>query len=117
MRAQNASGFMRTVESVKELVQITGDTSLLHPFNFKVAIPAIADIQQVPESWMSNAEEIAAKDKQLADAQDRQQQIQAAPAQAAMMKAQAVQAKAGMQQPQQAMPPQQAMQLPGGMGQ
>jgi hypothetical protein len=117
MRAQNASGFMRTVESVKELVQITGDTSLLHPFNFKVAIPAIADIQQVPESWMSNAEEIAAKDKQLADAQDRQQQIQAAPAQAAMMKAQAVQAKAGMQQPQQAMPPQQAMQQPGGMGQ
>jgi Bacteriophage head to tail connecting protein len=112
MRAQNASGFMRTVESVKELVQITGDTSLLHPFNFKVAIPAIADIQMVPESWMASPDEIAQKDKALADSQQRQQQIQAAPAQAAMMKAQAVQAKAGMgqQQPQQGQPQQQPQQ-------
>ena len=106
MRAQNAAGFMRTLESVKELVQITGDTSLLHPFNFKVAIPAIADIQQVPESWMATKQEIAAKDKQLADAQNRQQQIQALPAQAAIMKAQAVQSKAGMGQPQQGQPQQ-----------
>jgi hypothetical protein len=106
MRAQNAAGFMRTVESVKELVQITGDTSLLHPFNFKVAIPAIAEIQMVPESWMSSPEEIAQKDQALQQQQQQQMQVQAAPAQAAMMKAQAVQAKAGMGQPQQQQPPQ-----------
>jgi hypothetical protein len=117
MRAQNAAGFMRTVESVKELVQITGDTSLLHPFNFKVAIPAIADIQMVPESWMASPDEIAQKDKALAQSQERQAQIQAAPAQAAMIKAQAVASKNGVgqqqQQPQQGQP----QQMPQGMPQ
>lgn len=114
MRAQNAAGFMRTVEGVKDLVQITGDTSLLHPFNFKVAVPAIAEIQMVPESWMSSPDEIAQKDKALAQSQQRQQQIQAAPAQAAMMKAQAVQMKAGMGQQQEQ--PQQGQQTPQSLG-
>lgn len=90
MRAQEAAGFMRTVESVKELVNITQDSSLLDPFNFDVAVPEIADIQSVPVSWMATTDEIAAKRKGRAQAQARQQQIQAMPAQAAMMKAQAV---------------------------
>lgn len=101
MRAQEAAGFMRTLENVKELAAITQDPSLLDPFNFDVAIPAIAEIQAVPESWMSSPEEIAQKRKNRAQQQKVQQQIQAAPAQAAMMKAQAAQAKAGMPQQQQ----------------
>ena len=100
MRAQEAAGFMRTLESVKELVAITGDHSLLHPFNFQVAIPEIANIQAVPESWMASPEEIAAKNKALAQQQQIQQEIQAAPAKAAMMKAQAVAQKAGGGGPQ-----------------
>src|SRR5260221_7885680 len=44
MRAQEAAGFVRTVETVKELVAITGDPSLLDPFKFDVAIPSIAEI-------------------------------------------------------------------------
>ena len=55
---------------------------------------------------MATKQEIAAQDKQLADAQNRQQQIQALPAQDAIMKAQAVQSKAGMGQPQQGQPQQ-----------
>jgi hypothetical protein len=90
MKAQEASGFIRTVESVKELVNITGDPSLLDPFNFDKAIPAIAEIQAVPESWMATAQEIMAKRQNRAKAQQAQQQIQALPAQAAMIKAQAV---------------------------
>ena len=39
-RAQEAAGFIRTVETVKELVNITQDTSLLDPFDFLTAIPA-----------------------------------------------------------------------------
>jgi hypothetical protein len=108
MRAQEAAGFFRTVENVKELVQITGDSSLLHPFNFKVAIPAIADIQMVPESWMSSPDEIAAKDKGLADQKAKEMAIQAAPAQAAMMKANVAAQSAGVAQPQQG-PPQVGM--------
>ena len=113
MRAQEAAGFMRTVESVKELVNITGDASLLDPFDFDVAIPAIAEIQAVPFSWMAPPEKIAMKRKARAQSQAQQAQIQALPAQAAMMKAQAVvnknqpgiapgQAFGGPQQPPQA---------------
>lgn len=100
-RAGEAAGFMRAVETAKDVANITQDPSYLDPFDFDVALPAIADIQGVPESWMSSDEKIAAKRKSRAQAQAAQQQIQAMPAQAAMMKAQAVQAKAGMgQQPE-----------------
>lgn len=96
MRAQETAGFIRTVESVKELVNITGDPALLDTFNFDAAIPEIAETQNVPESWMASADQIATKRQNRAKAQQAQQAIQAAPAQAAMMKAQAAQAKAGM---------------------
>ena len=103
MKAQEAAGFMRTLETVKELVNITQDQSLLDPFNFDVAVPAIADIQAVPESWMSSPQEIQGKRKARAKSQQAEQQLKALPNQAAMVKAQAVAAKAGMgqQQPQQ----------------
>ena len=98
MRAQEAAGFMRTLESVKELVNITGDQSLLDPFEFDTAVPGIAEIQSVPESWMSSAQSIGQKRKNRAQAQAKQQQIQAMPAQAAMIKAQAVASKGQPQQ-------------------
>ena len=101
MRSQEAAGFMRTLESVKELVNITQDPSLLDRFDFDTAVPAIADIQAVPASWMSSDKDVAKKRQARAQAQAKQQAIQAAPAQAAMMKAQAVQAQAGIGQPQQ----------------
>lgn len=99
-KAQEAAGFMRTIDSVKELVGITQDPSLLDPFNFDVAIPAIAEIQAVPPSWMSSDEEIAAKRKSRAQAQAKDQALKALPNQAAMVKAQAVAQKAGMGQQQ-----------------
>ena len=106
MRAQEAAGFMRTVETVKELVNITGDASLLDPFDFDVAIPAIAEIQAVPESWMADAKMIAGKRQNRAQAQAQQAKIQAMPAQAAMIKAQAVAQKGQpAPQPQQGGPP------------
>lgn len=89
MRAQEAAGFMRTVENVKELVAITQDPSLLDPFDFDTAIPAIAEIQAVPTTWMASDDKIKAKRQARAKQQQIQQQIQAAPAQAAIMAAQA----------------------------
>lgn len=99
MRAQEAAGFIRTLEVVKELVNITQDQSLLDPFNFDVSTPAIAEIQAVPTSWMASPDEISTKRQNRAQAQAEQQKIQAMPAQAAMMKAQAVSQKAGGQMP------------------
>lgn len=109
-KAQEAAGFIRTVETVKELVNITGDPSLLDPFNFDKAVPAIADIQSVPPSWMASDQMISDKRKARAQQQQRQEAIQAAPARAAMMKAQAAAAKAGVapapaQSPAQGGPP------------
>ncbi len=96
MRAQEASGFFRSVEMVKELVAVTQDPSLLDGFDFDTAIPVIAmDINGVPPSWMASDQQISLKRQNRAKAQARQEQIQAAPAAAAMMKAQAVAAKAG----------------------
>lgn len=96
MRAQEAAGFIRTVETVKELVNVTQDASLLDTFDFDTAIPAIAEIQAVPFSWMADADMIAKKRQTRAQAQQRQEAIQAAPAQAAVMKAKVDAAKAGM---------------------
>jgi len=103
--AGKAAGFLRTLEQMRELVNITQDTSILDPFNFEAATPAIARINNVPEAWMADDQQIAAKRKARAAQQQRQEQIQAAPAQAAIIKARAVAAKSGAleQQPQGAM--------------
>ena len=102
-KAQEAAGFYRTVEVVKELVNITQDPSLLDPFDFDVAVPAIAEINAVPEPWMATPDKMAAKRKARAQAQAKDQAIKALPNQAAMVKAQAIAAKAGqpVQQPNQ----------------
>jgi hypothetical protein len=92
-RAQEAAGFIRTVETAKEIVNITQDASYLDPFDFDVAIPEIAAIQNVPEHWMADPQKIAGKRQARAKAQAQQAQIQAMPAQAAMIKAQAAVAK------------------------
>ncbi len=94
-RAQEAAGFIRSVEFSKEVVAITQDPSYLDPYDFMEATKGIAEIQVVPESWMASPEAIVAKQKSRAQQQQLQAKIQAAPAQAAMMKAQAAMMKAG----------------------
>jgi hypothetical protein len=99
MEAQEASGFIRTAEVAKEIVAITGDHRYLDAFDFDTAMPEIARINSVPESWMSAPDAIAAKRKERAAQQQQQMAIQAAPAKAALAKAAAVQAKAGILPP------------------
>lgn len=110
MKAGEIGGFMRTIEVVKELVGITGDLSLLDPFDFQTAVPEIAQFQSVPPRWMSTDEQMKIKARTRAKQQQIQQQIQAMPAQAAMKKADAkvaeTQAKIGGGQGQ----------APGGVG-
>jgi hypothetical protein len=91
--AGEVAGFLRTVEQTRELVAITGDQSLLDPFNFDVATPEMARINKVRESWMATDDEIAAKRKSRAQQVAQQQRLQALPAEAAMLKAQAASAK------------------------
>jgi len=93
--AGNAAGFLRTIEQVRELVNVTQDMSLLDPFDFDTATPEIARINNVPERWMADGDMVAQKRKNRAKAAQQKQQIDAAPAQAAIIKARAVAAKAG----------------------
>lgn len=95
MRAQEAAGVMRTLESTLTIVNATQDASPLDNFDFDIIIPETARIQGVPESWMASPAKIAQKRKARAEAQQAQMQIQALPAQAAMLKAQATVSKQG----------------------
>lgn len=90
------AGFMRTVEQLRELVNITQDASLLDPIDFDTATPEIARINRVRESWLAAPEAIAAKRQNRAQKQAEQQAIAAAPAQAALQSASAKQYAAGM---------------------
>jgi hypothetical protein len=109
MRAQEAAGFMRTVETALNIASQMQDPSVLDTFDFDTAIPEIAYIQGTPVSWTRSKEAIARIRKGRAQAQERQQQSQEAPGQAALMKAQAVASKEGLQ-PQQVIGGQQGQQ-------
>lgn len=98
MRAQEVAGFGRTMEILTAIVNTTQDPSPLDNFDFDIISKEIADIQAVPESWMASPEMVKAKKDQRQKAMDQQQEIQAAPAAAAMMKAKAVSEKAGAKQ-------------------
>ena len=110
MKSQETAGFMRVLQSLQEVVKITGDTSLLDRFDFDVIVPAMADQQSVPVSWMADDKKVAAKRQARAQAQAQEQQIRAAPAKAALMSAQAKQQAAGVPQQQPGQAPQEAPQ-------
>ncbi len=105
MRAGEASGFLRTMESALEVAGQMQDPSVLDWADHDTAWPEIARIQSVPESWMASPDMIAAKRQAREQAKQQQQQVAAMPAQAALLKARAVVAKQGgaqMEQPPQA---------------
>jgi Bacteriophage head to tail connecting protein len=93
-KAADVAGLARTLETSLQIVNATQDPSVLDVFAFDRAIPDIAEIQAVPVSWMATEKEIAAKRKSRMQAAKAQQDVQALPAQAAMLKAQAVAGKA-----------------------
>lgn len=102
MRAQEVAGFNRSLETALSVVNATQDPSPLDRFDFDTIIPDVNRINGMPESWNASDEQVAAKQQARAEAQKRQEAIQAAPAQAAMLKAKA---SAGL-------PPQSQVQAP-----
>jgi len=86
-RAEEASGWLRTMESAGQYAAMTQDPSAMDHFNMDVIIPALAEINAVPPSWMNGADVVEATREGRAEAQQTQQMIDAAPAAAGMMKA------------------------------
>lgn len=86
-RSEEAVGLMRTVETAMQIASNAGRPEVLDHFNWDVIIPEISSIQGVPTKWMKSAQDIAQARRARAEAAQRQQQIEAAPGQAAMMNA------------------------------
>lgn len=101
-RSQEIAGFQRTLEMAITVANASQDPSIFDRFNFDKALPASAEIQSVPESWMAGDDEVAAKRQRRSAQMQQQQQMQSLPAQAAMLKARATMAKSGMTPEQQA---------------
>lgn len=94
-RAEEASGVQRTVESAIQVVSVTQDPAPLDYFNWDEIIPAMADINGVPESWMNDVKAVQKLREGRSQAQQQAQLNQSAPGTAALIKAGAVAAKAG----------------------
>lgn len=94
-RAEEASGFMRTVETAMNIATTTQNPAPLDHFNWDVIVPEMAEIAGVPKRWLNDQDTIdKARADRSAQSQD-EQDVQAGPAAAAMLKAQAVASKAG----------------------
>lgn len=88
-RSGEASGLMRTLETVIQTVNVTQDPSPLDNFNFDVIIPEVAEIQGVPMRWMNSPEVREAIRASRAQNAQIKQATDAGPAVAALMNAQA----------------------------
>lgn len=95
-RSEEASGLMRTVESALQVSQVTQNPSILDHFNWDVIIPQMADIQGVPESWLNGADTIAQMRQGRQEQMQAQQEMNAAPGAAAVIKSVAAAKKAGV---------------------
>lgn len=100
-RMGELAGFYRSLDKSIELATNMQDPAPLDYYNLDVATPEGMRIQNAPERWIADQKQIATKRQNRAKASAQKQQLDAMPAQAAIMKAQAVQAKAGMPPPAQ----------------
>jgi hypothetical protein len=86
-RAEEAAGWMRTLEAAVAYANTTQDLSVLDHFNTDVIYPALAEINAMPPSWLTSPEQVEQTRADRQQATDTQQMIEAAPAAAGVMKA------------------------------
>lgn len=89
-RSDETAGLMRTVETAINVSTQTQDPRPLDHFNWDAIIPDISDNAGVPSKWRNGPDEIQAIRDARAQQAQQQQDIQAAPAVAGMIKANAM---------------------------
>ena len=94
MAAGDAAAFMQAVEMAAQVANTSQDATVWDVFNFKRAIPAIAEARGAPAEWMATPQEMAAAARNRAQQAEREAQAKELPARAAIIKAQAVATKA-----------------------
>jgi len=85
-KAEEASGLMRTLESILNYVNVTGDTAPLDHFNFDVITPELSDINAVPVKWRNGKDTISNKRQQRQKAAQEQKAMESAPSMASIAK-------------------------------
>ena len=96
MRAEEAAGIQRVIESMLTMINITGDPSPMDNFDMDAIARETADIQAVPERWLRSEEDVVTLRDQRAQAQAEQQELEAAGGQAQMIGALAKAKKEGL---------------------
>lgn len=86
-QAQEASGLMRSVEVSLRVVEITQNPEPLDHYDWDVIVPAINDINAVPQRWLRSMDKVKEIREGRAKQQQTQTAIDAAPAVAGVMKA------------------------------
>ncbi len=94
-KADQVSGAMRTLEAFTQYAQAMQDPSIMHLLNLDTLGPDIARANGVKEIWLNTPEKVAQLRKAQAQQMQLQNQIQAAPAVAGVMKAQAAMPQKG----------------------
>lgn len=84
--AEEVSGFMRAVQFALEIANATQNPEPLDQFNFKDAIPEIADFMAVPARWMNDKKTIEATQADRSQQAQQAQLLQNAPALASAAK-------------------------------
>lgn len=87
MRAEEASGFIRTIETMIPVINTTGDPSPLDHIDMDKAVRELGDINAMPLSWTRTLEDVQAIREQRAEAQEREARAAEASGQAALMNA------------------------------
>lgn len=86
-RAEEASGWLRTLEAAIAYANTTQDIGVLDNFDADRIYRDLAHINAVPTSWMNAEDRVAALRQSRAQQQQMQQMVEAAPAAAGVMKA------------------------------
>ncbi len=75
-RAENAAGFMHSLDMAANYAKLTNDPAPLDWFDFDVATPAILDINGSPSLWTRSPEAVAALRKSRDDKAQQQSMLQ-----------------------------------------
>ena len=92
-RSSQSAGALRTLDVAHQIANYSGDPSVYDYFNLQKLISSVGKANEMPAELEATSEEVAAKQKNRQLQAEKQQQILALPAQAAMIKAQAVASK------------------------
>lgn len=91
MRAESASGIMRTFQWAAEMAAQTQDASIMDWFDTDAIIPELADVNGAPFRWLRDPQDVMARRQNREQQQTAAQVTQALPGMAQMMKAAAPQ--------------------------